>query len=67
MTEDIWKRPLETLEKAMKWKAAIIKRGLTRAYAPCPYCFGKWHGVLAGPKKHLHMRCDGDCGSMLME
>lgn len=22
---------------------------------------------LAGPRKHLHMYCDGDCGTQLME
>ena len=60
-------RMIKTLHLAMSWKNRIIARGLTRAYAPCPYCNGKWHGVLAGPRKHLHMVCDGDCGTQLME
>lgn len=67
MNDDEWKRPLEILEKALKWKAKIIKLGLTRAKAKCPYCEGYWHGILAGPKKHLHMHCDGECKSMMME
>ncbi len=68
MTElNEWKRPLETLKLALKWKAKIIERDLTRAKAKCPYCEGYWHGVLCGNKKHLHMSCDGDCKTMMME
>lgn len=36
MTEDEWKRPLETLNKALKWKVKIIALGLVRAKAKCP-------------------------------
>lgn len=67
MTEDEWKRPLETLQKAMVMKKNMIAKNLFRAKAKCPYCEGFWHGILAGHKKHLHMACDGDCGAMMME
>lgn len=60
-------RMLKTIKLCMSWKANIIKKGLVRAKAKCPYCDGYWHGVLAGSKKHLHMKCDGDCGTMLMQ
>jgi len=33
MTEDEWKRPLETLEKSMVMKKNMIARGLLRATA----------------------------------
>lgn len=67
MTEDMWKRPLEVLNKAGVMKANMKKKGIKAAKAKCPYCDGFWHGRLAGPKQHLHMKCDGDCGSMMME
>jgi hypothetical protein len=60
-------RTIKTLTLAMSWKIKIKDKGLKRAKAKCPYCEGYWHGVLAGPRNHLHMSCDGDCGTMLME
>jgi hypothetical protein len=66
MNDDPFVNMKKTVKLCMSWKANIIKRGLTRAKAKCPYCTGYWHGVLAGPKKHLHMHCD-TCGTMLMQ
>ena len=57
----------DTMKKALVMKANMKKKGITRAKAKCPYCDGYWHGRLAGPKQHLHMGCDGDCGAMMME
>lgn len=67
MIEDEWKRPLETLKKAMVMKKNMISKGIVAAKAKCPYCEGYWHGRLAGHKKHLHMACDGDCKAIMME
>lgn len=61
-------RMIKTVQLSQSWKKNIIKLGLARAKAKCPYCeHGYWHGRLAGPRKHLHMYCDGDCGTQLME
>lgn len=56
----------EIFEKAAIMKKNMIKKGLTAAKAKCPYCEGEWRAVLAGPKKHMHMRCT-KCGIMVME
>ena len=53
--------------KAIIMKENMKKKGLVRARAKCPFCAGEWHAILAGRKQHFHMRCDGDCGSMMME
>lgn len=64
---DFMKRMGSILTNAMKFKKALQKRSLTRGKAKCPFCKnGHWHGVLAGPKQHLHMSCDG-CDVMMME
>lgn len=65
--KDEWARTLDTLKKALTMKDNMKKKGITRAKAKCPYCDGFWHAVLAGRKQHLHMSCDGDCKSMMME
>lgn len=67
MSDLDWERPLKTVKLASSWKLNIIKRGLVKAKAQCPYCDGFWHGRLAGPKQHLHMYCDGNCGTLLMQ
>lgn len=64
---DFMKHAGAILEKGMKFKAVMLKRGLTRARAKCPFCeTGTWHGTLNGRKNHLHMRCDG-CTVQMME
>lgn len=54
---------------AMNLKQVMLKKNLTRAKAKCPEpgCNGHLHAVLAGPKKHLHMQCDGECTRRVME
>jgi hypothetical protein len=65
--DDFMKRAGAILRNAMKFKKALQKRNLMRGKAKCPFCAeGHWHGVLAGPKQHLHMSCDG-CDVMMME
>ena len=56
----------DVIKKASIMKQNMEKKGLTRAKAKCPYCDGYWHAILAGPKKHLHFRCDGECKTMMM-
>ena len=63
----ISERMLETLKKSGTMKQNMLAKGLTRAKAKCPYCSGYWQAALCGYKKHMHMACDGDCGSALME
>lgn len=60
-------RMKETLKKSSVMKKNMIKKGLTRAKAKCPYCSGHWQAALCGHKKHMHMACDGGCKTMLME
>lgn len=56
----------DVIKKASIMKQNMEKKGLTRAKAKCPYCDGYWHAILAGPKKHIHLRCDGECKTMMM-
>ncbi len=67
MADDWMDKQLKTLKYAMVMKDNMKKKSITAAKAKCPYCDGFWHGRLAGPKKHLHMSCDGECKTMLME
>lgn len=60
-------RMKDVLKKSGIMKKNMLSKGKLRAKAKCPYCAGHWHAVLCGHKKHMHMACDGDCGSMLME
>jgi hypothetical protein len=61
------KRFGEILTAGMKLKKVMLRRAITAARAKCPFCeAGFLHGRLAGPKKHLHMACDG-CEVRMME
>jgi hypothetical protein len=64
--DDFLQHMEKVLDMGVKLKAAMIKRGLTRAKAKCKLCDGHLHGVLVGRKQHLHMRCDG-CSAIMME
>ena len=67
MSIDDWsKRIFKTIRYSEVMKKNMEKKGIRVAKAKCPYCDGFWHGILVGPKQHLHMSCDGDCGSMMM-
>jgi hypothetical protein len=47
------------LETGMKFKKALLKRGLRRGRAKCPFCKdGFLIGTINGRKNHLHMACD---------
>lgn len=55
------------IEAAVKLKTVMQRRKITRARAPCPFCkTGFLHGVLAGPKQHIHMSCDA-CDVAMMQ
>ena len=56
----------ELVNKAIIMKKNMEKKGLIRAKAKCPFCEGFWHGMLNGTKKHLWLKCDGSCDSMMM-
>ncbi len=50
-----------------KAKAQMIDGGDEAASKKCPFCEGRWHFVLAGPRKHIHGYCDGTCKRSIME
>lgn len=61
------KKMEQVFDMGAKLKKVMLKRGITRAKARCELCDGYLQGALVGRKNHLHMRCDGTCGSMMME
>lgn len=61
-----WDRFDDIVKKAVIARKNMEKKGLTRAKALCPYCHGEWHIRLLGSKKHIHLKCDGDCKTMMM-
>lgn len=55
----------DTLETGLKMKQKMLKKGIVRARAACPYCPGKYvHGALVGSKQHMRFHCD--CKRMQM-
>lgn len=60
-------RALKTIRHAEIMRRNMKKKGIRVAKAKCPYCAGYWHGRLAGTKEHMHLQCDGDCNTMLMQ
>jgi len=65
--DEFLKHMERVLEMGTKLKAAMVKRGLTRAKAKCQICDGHLQGALVGRKQHLHMHCDGPCKAVMME
>lgn len=65
--DDMWGNFQQVATMASKLKKVMLKRGITRAKAKCEMCEGYLQGALAGPKNHLHMRCDGSCKAFFME
>lgn len=51
----------------MDTKAQMIKGGDRAASKKCPFCEGRWHFILAGPRNHVHGYCDGPCKRIVME
>lgn len=56
-----------TIRDAGKLRKVMERRGLRRAKAKCPECGGWLHGRIAPNNGHLHMRCDGPCGRVMMQ
>lgn len=50
----------QALTTAVKFKAAMLKRGKRRAWTTCPQCGGRLEGALAGPQNHIRMACTTD-------
>lgn len=67
MSNDPFAAFKSTLRDAQKLKKVMLRKKLRRARAKCPECDGHLHGVLAGRRDHLHMRCDGPCKRSMME
>jgi hypothetical protein len=57
----------QTFETGLKLKRIMLKRGLRRCRCECPRCGGMIQAGLVGPKKHLRMACEGQCGMNMME
>lgn len=55
------------LSFVMDAKKQMLKGHDEAASKKCPFCEGRWHFVLAGPRKHIHGYCDGTCKVSIME
>lgn len=64
MTEEKGK-PDDFITRAFRLRARMIERKIRAAKTEC-VCGGFIIGRLAGPKNHLHARCDG-CGRAVMQ
>lgn len=51
----------------MKLKKIMLNRGLRRCGLACPRCGKMIKAGLVGPKNHLRMACEGECGMNMME
>lgn len=67
MQDDWSAKAIQTLKHAEVMKKNMKAKNITKAKAKCPYCDGYWHARLNGMKQHMHMSCDGDCKTMIME
>jgi hypothetical protein len=74
--EDFFDQFEDVIRTATKFKAAMLKKGITRARTQCPRCNTKapekpsgatLYGAIAGPRKHFHMSCQNGCGMAMME
>jgi hypothetical protein len=54
------------LDVHVRFKKAMQSRNKTVAKAKCPFCPGRIHGRIAGPRSHLHWHCDS-CDAGMME
>ena len=64
---DFMKQALKTMKFASVMKKNMKKKGIFRGKAKCPYCEGYWHATISKYNGHMHMRCDGECKSIMME
>lgn len=61
---------MKTFKMAMEYKKKMLDRGLRSAKATCKICGTKdsFLMVLAGPKNHLHAKCNNpSCKVSVME
>ncbi len=57
----------DVIRTASKLKKVMLKRGLKRARCECPRCGSFIWARIAGPRNHIHMSCEGQCGMSMME
>lgn len=67
----------EVVDTAAKFKAAMMKRGITSARTNCPRCAAAakpgepsgatLYGYISGPRNHFRMSCRNGCGMAMME
>lgn len=57
----------QTLDLAIKVKAALKAKGKRRGWTMCPRCGGKIAAFLAGSRDHLHMSCETQNCIRMME
>lgn len=63
-----WERFDDIVKKSVIARKNMEKKRLTKAKAHCPYCNGMWHMRLVDGRggKNIHLKCDGDCKTMMM-
>lgn len=66
----------DVIRTAEKFKAVMLKKGITYARTQCPRCKAQnpekpsgatLYGAIAGPRKHFRMSCRNGCGMAMME
>lgn len=66
----------QVVETAAKFKAAMMKRGITSARTNCPRCAAArpgqpsgatLYGYISGTRNHFRMSCKNGCGMAMME
>lgn len=62
-----WAGVGDVLATGVKLKTIMLKRGLRRCRCECPRCGKTIQAGLAGPRNHLRMACEGQCGMNMME
>lgn len=65
-----WDQFNDVVKKAVIAKKNMENKGIIRAKAQCPYCTGFWYIRLikgSGSRgDNIHLKCDGDCKTMMM-
>jgi hypothetical protein len=65
--DDFFASVRDVLETGVKFKAAMKRKGKTRARVVCPRCNKFIWGAIASYNGHFRMSCEGNCGMAMME
>lgn len=64
---DFWEIAGLAIETGLKLKKIMRRRNITRCKCVCPRCGSMISAGVVGPKRHLRMGCEGQCGMNMME